>query len=228
MENVGTTIANVVLNALDKLVSYLPQFLGGLLVLLVGLLVATLLRSGVAKFFELIRLDQWFSNVSRWFAQEDKALKDAGKKVWPDLLAELVRWTVVILFLIPAVEAWGLPKITEVLNQFLLYIPNVFVAVVVGFVGFGVAGLVHDIVRHASRNLGSDSANLLATVARYALVFFTALVVLNQLGVASDLIRILFTGIVAMLAIAGGLAFGLGGQGVAKNALEDLRKRVEK
>ncbi len=228
MENVGLTIADVVLNAFSRLVGYLPQFLGGLIVLLVGLLVATLLRSGVAKFFELLRVDQWFSNVSRWFAQDDKALKEAGRKLWPDLLAELVRWTVVILFLIPAAEAWGLPRITEVLNQFLLYIPNVFVAVVVGFVGFGVAGLVHDIVRHASRNLGSNSANLLATVARYALVFFTALVALNQLGVASDLIRILFTGIVAMLAIAGGLAFGLGGQVAAKDAIAGLRKRVEK
>lgn len=228
MENVGLTIADVVLNAFSRLVGYLPQFLGGLIVLLVGLLVATLLRSGVAKFFELLRVDQWFSNVSKWFAQDDKALKDAGRKLWPDLLAELVRWTVVILFLIPAAEAWGLPRITEVLNQFLLYIPNVFVAVVVGFVGFGVAGLVHDIVRHASRNLGSNSANLLATIARFALVFFTALVALNQLGVASDLIRILFTGIVAMLAIAGGLAFGLGGQTAAKDAIGGLRKRVEK
>lgn len=227
MEVIGSTISSVVVGSLSRLGNYLPQFLGGLVVLLVGLLVATLLRSAVAKFFELIKLDTWFSSVSRWFQQEDKTLRTGGK-VWPDIVAELVRWTVVILFLIPAVEAWGLPKVTEVLNQFLLYIPNVFVAVVVGFVGFGVANLVYDIVRHASRGLGSDSSNLLATIARYSLIFFTVLVVLNQLGIAADLIRILFTGIVAMLAIAGGLAFGLGGQTAARETIEDLRKRLEK
>ena len=99
-------------------------------------------------------------------------------------------------------------------------------AVVIGFIGLVIANLVHDLVIHTYRGLGSTSVNLLGTVARYAIVFFTALVVLNQLGVAADLIRILFTGIVAMLAIAGGLAFGLGGQDSAKKALDQFLKRV--
>ena len=94
--------------------------------------------------------------------------------------------------------------------------------------GLVFANLVFDIVRHASRGLGSASSNLLGTVARYAIVFFTTLVVLNQLGVAADLIRILFTGIVAMLALAGGLAFGLGGQESARKAVAEFLKRVEK
>lgn len=228
MEVVGSTILAVVTGALARLGNYLPQFLGGLIVLLVGLLVATLLRSVVVKFLEMIRIEQWFTNVRKWFQLEERDLRKVGGKVWPDVLAELIRWTVIILFLIPAVEAWGLPKITEVLNQFLLYIPNVFVAVVVAFVGFGVAGVVHDLVRHSARGLGSDSAHWLANIARYALIFFAILVALNQLGIAADLIRILFTGIVAMLAIAGGLAFGLGGQQAARDVVDDFRKRVER
>lgn len=227
MEAIGVTITGIVLNSLNRFGNYLPQFLGGLVILLIGLAVAALLKEVVLRFFKFLRIEQWFGNVQTWF-DGMKSDKNVQGRVWPDLLAELVRWTVVILFLVPVAEAWGLPKVTDLLNQFLLYIPNVFVAVIAGFVGLVIANLVFQIVGHASRSLGGDSSNLLATTAKYSIVFFTALVVLNQLGVASDLIRILFTGIVAMLALAGGLAFGLGGQDNAKRFLTDLQKRLEK
>lgn len=227
MEAIGVTISTIVANSLARLGDYLPQFLGGLVLLLIGLSVAALLKELVIRFLAFLRVDEWFGSVTDWYSKirSDKSLRG---KVWPNILAELVRWTVVILFLVPAAEAWGLPKVTELLNQFLLYVPNVFVAVVIGFIGLVVANLVSEIVRHASRSLGGTSSNLLAQTARYALFFFTALVVLNQLGVAADLVRILFTGIVAMLAIAGGLAFGLGGQEAARKALGEFQKRVSR
>lgn len=227
MEVIGMTIGAIVTTSLAGLGGYLPQFLAGLILLLIGLVVAALLKEAVIRFLKILRVEDWFGSVTDWFNQ---LKSDSGVKrnVWPNLLAELVRWTVVILFLVPAAEAWGLPKVTELLNQFLLYVPNVFVAVVIGFIGLVVANLVSEIVRHASRSLGGTSSNLLAQTAKYALFFFTVLVVLNQLGVAADLVRILFTGIVAMLAIAGGLAFGLGGQDSAKKALDEFLKRVVK
>ena len=227
MEAIGLTISSKVTTTLSRLGLYLPQFLAGLVLLLIGLAVAALLKEVVLRFLHFLKVEDWFSDVNSWFNQirSEKVVKG---RVWPNLLAELVRWTVVILFLVPAAEAWGLPRVTDLLNQLLLYIPNVFVAVVAGFVGLVFANLVFDIVRHASRGLGSASSNLLGTVARYAIVFFTTLVVLNQLGVAADLIRILFTGIVAMLALAGGLAFGLGGQESARKAVAEFLKRVEK
>lgn len=225
MEAIGLTITTIVTNSLTQLGNYLPQFLAGLILLLIGLAVAAVLKEVVLRFLAFLKVEEWFSNVTGWFNQM-KSDKTVRGSVWTRLLAELVRWTIVILFLVPAAEAWGLPKVTDLLNQVLLYIPNVFVAVVIGFVGIVVANLVFDVVKQASRGLGSTSSNLLGTVARYAIIFFTALVVLNQLGVAADLVRILFTGIVAMLAIAGGLAFGLGGQEAAKKVLGDLQRKI--
>lgn len=227
MEAIGLTIGTIVTNSLVRLGDYLPQFLAGLILLLIGMAVAAILKEVVIRFLAFLRVEEWFGNVSDWFnkIKSDRAVRG---KAWPALVAEVVRWTVVILFLVPAAEAWGLPRISELLNQFLLYIPNVFVAAVIAFIGLVIANLVHDVVSHASRSLGSSSANLLGTITRYAIVFFTVLIVLNQLGVAADLVRILFTGIVAMLAIAGGLAFGLGGQGTAKKVLDNLQKRVER
>lgn len=227
VEAISTTVTTILANSLASIGSYLPQFLAGLILLLIGLAVAALLKELVLRSLTFLKVEDWFGNVSGWF----KSIRSEGAvrgKVWSRLFGELVRWTVVILFLVPAAEVWGLPRVTDLLNQFLLYVPNVFVAVVIGFVGLVVANLVSEIVKHSSRGLGGTSSNLLATTARYALFFFTALVVLNQLGVAADLVRILFTGIVAMLAIAGGIAFGLGGQESAKRFLEDLRKRIER
>jgi len=89
------------------------------------------------------------------------------------------------------------------------------------------ANLVSDLVRHSVKTMGAASASSLAVFSKGAITFFTVLVVLNQLGVAQDLVRILFTGIVAMLALAGGLAFGLGGRDVAKELLEELKRKLE-
>ncbi|MEK7617321.1 MAG: hypothetical protein AAB414_04675 [Patescibacteria group bacterium] len=227
MEAISIAVTSILANLWASLGAYLPQFLAGLILLLIGLAVAALLKEAVLRILAFLKVEDWFGNVSGWF--KSVRTGEIGKgKVWTNLLGELVRWTVVILFLVPAAEVWGLPRVTELLNQFLFYVPNVFVAIVVGFVGLVVANLVSEVVKHASASLGGSSSNLLATVARYALILFTTLVVLNQLGIAADLVRILFTGIVAMLALAGGIAFGLGGQEGARKFLDDLRKRVER
>jgi len=227
MENVGTTIIAVITGALVQIGNYLPQFIGGLIILLVGVVASSILKSLVSGVFNWLRIEDNVEKLMSWL-KDLRFDQGRGVRVWTDILSELVRWTILILFLIPAVGAMGLPQVSEVLNQFLLYLPNVFVAVVVGFVGLVIGNLVYDIVKRVSVNLGSDSASLLGTIARSSVVFFTVLIILNQLGVGSDLIRILFTGIVAMLALAGGIAFGLGGQTTAKKVLDDLEKKVSR
>lgn len=199
---------------------YIPQLIAGIVILIVGITVASLLKKAVLIIFSVLKLDKWF--------EEAKLGKGESVKVWPELIAQLVRWSVVLLFLIPTLEVWGLPQATLVLNQFLFYLPNVFVAVFIAFVGLVVANLVYDVVRHAVKGVGGTSPVALASFARYTILFFTALVVLNQLGVAADLIRILFTGIVAMIALAGGLAFGLGGKEMASEILKELHDKLKK
>ena len=105
-------------------------------------------------------------------------------------------------------DIWGLPRVDVVLSQVLLYLPNVFVAVIIILVGFVVARLAHDVILASTKGLSTETARTVASISRWAISIFVILAALSQLGVASDLI-ILFTGLVAMLAIAGGIAFGL-------------------
>ena len=211
-------VNNVISNFLNRLADFIPSFFGGLIILLIGVILASLIKRVLLSLFSFFKLS--------YLLQRTRLMNKNEVKVWEEVIAEIVRWTVVILFLIPTLEVWGLSRATVVLNQFVFYIPNVIIAVIIGFVGLLIGNLVSDLVRHSFATLGAASANTLSVFSKGAILFFTALVVMSQLGVAQDLIRILMTGIVAMIAIAGGLAFGLGGKDMAKEMLEDLRKKV--
>lgn len=221
IKGLADTLVYTLSSALINLQFYLPRFLAGLVLLLIGLFASKVAKRVVLTLLKALR-------VGPFLVQVKVVAEEGAFRVWETLLAELARWTVMILFLIPAVEAWGLPRVTDILNSLLLYLPNVFVGVIVGLVGFVVANLTSNVVTHGASGLDLRASKAFSGVAYYAILFFTALVVLNQLGVASDLIRILFTGFVAMMALAGGLAFGLGGKEIATEILRALKTRLTK
>lgn len=199
--------------------AFLPNLLGGILILIIGFLIGSIVKHLLLTVFTFLKVDDLFHRA--------KLLGKGQLKVWIEVLTEILKWMLIIVFLIPTLEVWGLSEATSVLNQFLFYLPNVVVAVVIAFVGILAGNLGSDLVRHSVKTIGSASANGLAVFTKWAINFFTVLVVLNQLGVAQDLVRILFTGIVTMLALAGGLAFGLGGKDVAKELLEELKSKLQ-
>lgn len=203
-----------------KFINYLPAFFGGLLIMIFGYIVALVLKKLLLAVLAFSRIDSILNKT--------KLISLRDVRLWEAVLAELLKWTVIILFLIPTLETWGLSRATEVLNQFIFYIPNVIVAVVIGFIGIIISNLAADLVRQSSKGVGDSSANSLAVFARSTILFFAILIMLNQLGVAQDLIRIFFTGLVAMLALAGGLAFGLGGKDHARDLLDELKKKLAK
>ena len=219
MVNISDTLLASINNALLAISLFVPKFLAGLVILLIGIIIASILRRVVVEVFRTLKVESFLHKYGVPEMREEFT--------WSNILAEIVRWFVIIIFLIPTAEVWGLSKITNVLNGFLLYLPSVFVAAVIALVGFVFARLTHDVLLVSVKGVDSDTASTIASVARWAVNVFVVLAVLNQLGVASDLIRILFTGFVAMLAVAGGIAFGLGGQGAAKEVVDGLKKRLK-
>jgi hypothetical protein len=213
-------VVDVFTSFYQRTLVYLPNFFYGLLVLILGVLLAGIVKKlfvGLVGFFKL-----------RKILKNTKVANEKTISVWVEVLSELLRWVVIILFLVPTVEVWGLSRMVTVLNSLLFYLPNVIVAVIVGLVGYVVGNLTYDIVLNSVKSLQKSFAKTIAAGARSSILIFTGLIVLNQLGVAQDLIRILFTGIVFMLALAGGLAFGLGGKEVARDLLKNLFKDLKK
>jgi hypothetical protein len=91
---------------------------------------------------------------------------------WNIILAEIVRWFVIILFLIPAADIWKLPQIGVLLNTFLLYIPNVFVAAILALVGMVLARLAHDVVLASTRDISPEGSQAIASATRWAINVF--------------------------------------------------------
>ncbi|MFC1647270.1 hypothetical protein ACFL1A_03220 [Patescibacteria group bacterium] len=219
MEDVVYSTETILFDFFSGMFVYIPQFLAGLVLLFIGFLVGNFIRRVVKGLSRFTILEKWLKKA--------KIGRHVDTKMWLSIVGEVLRWSVVILFLVAAVDAWGLTVVGDLLSELLFYLPNVFVAVVIGFIGLITSNLVSDLVKQGSKDLGSKSANMLSTLSRYAIRVFAGLMVLNQLGVAASLINILFTGLVAMLALAGGLAFGLGGKDAARDVLEDLRNKLK-
>lgn len=220
MPDIGITLTASFNSALYAVVNFIPKFLAGAIILLIGVIIASILKQILLGVFKALKIETF---LKKYGVPEAK-----DEFTWTNMLAEIARWFVIIVFLIPTADVWGLPRIITVLNEFLNYLPNVFVAAVIAMVGFVFARLSHDVVHASVRGVDEQTANAIASVTKWSINVFVVLAVLSQLGVATDLIRILFTGLVAMLAIAGGIAFGLGGQGTAKDVVEGVRKKLSK
>lgn len=220
MPDIGSTLTTSFNDAFYAVVNFIPKFLAGAIIFLIGIVVASILKQVVLSLFRTLKLESF---LKKYGVPE---MKDEFS--WANILSEIVRWFVIIVFLIPTADVWGLPRIITVLNEFLNYLPNVFVAAVIAMIGFVFARLSHDVILASAKGVDDQTATAIASVARWSINVFVILAVLSQLGVATDLIKILFTGLVAMLAIAGGIAFGLGGQNTAKDVVEGLRKKLNK
>jgi len=221
VEDLSITVSSVVLNAVADFVNFLPSFVGGLIVLIIGLVIAAVVYRVVVGVLKA-------TQIEKYLAKYGVTRVDGHEVEWSEILAEIARWSIIVVFLIPTFSAWGLEAVNTVLNRVVLYIPNVIVAVVLGIVGLVIAKLAFRVSYGAARSLGTHLAHTVAFVAQWAITIFVGFLVLHQLGVAQELLRILFAGLVAMIAIAGGLAFGLGGQGVARSLLEAVAARFKK
>nr|MBA2678348.1 small-conductance mechanosensitive ion channel [Ktedonobacteraceae bacterium] len=142
------------------------------------------------------------------------------------ILGKLTYWFIFLIFLVPAVDSLGLTTVSNLLGQVIGYLPNVFVAILVLFLGTLAATFVADLVRGATASARIGNPNIFANIARFAILGFVALIALEQLQIASSLLNILFTAIVGSTALAFGLAFGLGGQDAARKYLNRAESSV--
>jgi hypothetical protein len=218
-QDIGQTLLDSLNNGVSVIVSFVPNIIAGAIVLLIGIILASILKQIVLGIFKTLRIESFLKKYDVPEAKQEF--------VWSNIFSEIIRWFVIIIFLLPTADIWGLPRVVTILNEFLLYLPNVFVAAIIAVVGFVLGSLAHDLILASVKGMSLTTANSIASVTRWAVNVFVILAVLNQLGVATDLIRILFTGFVVMLAIAGGIAFGLGGQNSAKDIVEGLRRRLK-
>jgi mechanosensitive ion channel-like protein len=204
-------------DAFSMILSAIPRILGFIIIVAIGWFVSSLLARGVTGLLRAIRFDELMqkSGLADFMNKMGTGIDSVG------IVAGIVKWIVRVVVLLVAFDALGLPAVSDVMRQLLLWLPNLVVAIFVLFIGGIAARALGNIVRGATAEGGFSNPETLSNVARTAVWSFAVVVAINQLGIATNLINTLFTGFVGALAIALGLSFGLGGRDLASRTLEN-------
>ena len=201
---------------------FLPNLLGALIVFFVGWAIAVGLQKLVLQILRLFRVDPALEKlgVGQFFEKGGIKMDFAG---W---IAIFIKWFLVLVFLLAATDILGLNDVSLFLRSVLSYVPNVIVSVLMLALAFWLAGVLQKIVQASVSASNIKAAAFLGTLTHWAILIFGIFAALIQLGIAFALLQTLVTGIIAMLAISGGLAFGLGGKDEAADILNKLRKQI--
>lgn len=208
----------------DKLAAFLPNLLAAVILLLLGWLLASLAAQVVQKVLAMLQLDTLANRLGmdRLSAQVGRKLTLSGLGAW------LVKWFVIVLAFVTAAEVLGLEQVNEFLfQQVLPYFGNVIGAIAILLIGAVVANFLSEVVRGSVRAAGMGAAGALSAVTRWSILIFALLAALAQLKIAPTFLQTLFIGIIAMISLAGGLAFGLGGRDHARKVLDDIEKNLK-
>ena len=209
-------------NLWQGFVMFLPTFLGALIIFFVGLIVAAGLGKIVEKLIDALKLDRLLGQLGL-----NKILERANVRLHSGRFVGIsVQWFFIIITLLAVSDILKLLAFSDFLKQVLLYVPNIVVAVLIMLAGVVIAVFLSKLVRASVLAARLHEARFLGALTKWSVLVFAFLAVLSQLGVAGALVNTLIMGFVAMVAIAGGLAFGLGGRDVAAAWLGKIKDEI--
>jgi small-conductance mechanosensitive channel len=223
IEMLKTELVQSVQEVASGIAGVVPSLVAALLFIIVGWVFGSAVGRVIQQLVDSAKADEWLGK-----AGVDKFLEKAGYKLNSGaFLGWLAKLFFIIVFLIAALDILGLSQVNVFLTQVLAYIPQVIIATIVLFVASVAADLLGSAVTGTTHAVGGSVARLLGSVTRWSIWIFAFMVALSQLGVAAQYMNILFTGIVAMLALAGGLAFGLGGKDAAGDFIKKVQEEIK-
>lgn len=205
------------------IISFIPKLIIALIIFIAGWIIAVALGRLISQIIKAFKVDRALQAIGA-----ETTLSKAGFKLDSGaFIGGLVRWFFIVVFLVASVDVLGLHEVNAFLRDVvLLYLPNVIVAALILVVAAFLADIVKRIVVGSAKAADVPSANMMGGVVKWAIWIFAILAALYQLGIAGVFAQTIFTGFVAMLAIAGGLAFGLGGKEAAGRYVEKLREDI--
>jgi len=210
-------------NVWAPIAAFIPEFIAAMIVLIIGLIIAAGLRALLERIIGALHLDGALRKMGlETFLERAGMHLNSGK-----FIGGLVYWFFVVVVVLAASDILGLWGLSTFLNEVLAYFPNVIVAVLIMLAAFVIANFLRHVVRSSVMSARLHSSKFLGTLTYWSIVVFGFLAVLLQLGVAVQLIQTIVTGFIAMLALAGGIAFGLGGRDYAAHVIERFRHHTE-
>lgn len=222
LRSIGQAILDALAILWEQLISYLPNLIAALVILIIGIIIAKAIGKLVEKIIQAAKVDELVRKIN--IVQK---IEDAGTRViLSDIIGWLVKWFLYVALLVAISEILNLGQFTLFLKDIALYLPNVIIAVLILVVGLVLGDFVDRLVVSVLKSTRAKLAPLVGAIAKWSIFIFAILAALIQLGVAVALIQTLFTAIVVTIALSAGLAFGLGGRDAAKDFIEKLKQDI--
>ncbi len=219
----GTAVMTALATALAMFVDAIPKIIGFIIILLIGWFIAGLIAAAVGAILRAVKFNDLAerSGITGFVRNMGLHHDPAG------VVGEIAKWFIRLIALVVAFDALGLPAVSTVLQNFLMWLPNLVVAIVVLVVAGLIATAVGDLVRGAVASAGFSNPGFISTLAKVAIWGFGIIIAVNQIGIAAVLVDTLFTALVGALALAFALAFGVGGRETAARVVEDFYNRTQ-
>lgn len=210
-----------ILLALTSFMNFLPALVGAIVILVIGWVVSSML----AKLLEKGLLAARFEQAVQRSGISDFIQRTGTRWSGSHIVAELFKWFVRLIFIQAAANLLQMPQVTTILNAIMLFIPKVIIAIAIIVIGSMIARFLAGVVRASISEIGVDNPNLFAKLTQYAVLGLAIIAALNQIDIAKTVVNTLLIGLVSSVALAVGLAFGLGGRDVGTKITESWYER---
>ncbi|MDI6883297.1 MAG: hypothetical protein QMC93_02375 [Patescibacteria group bacterium] len=222
IENWSTITIQTLQTVWQGFLLFLPNLIGAIIVFLVGWFVSVGIGKLVVEILQRLKVDRVFERTG-W----KEALEKAELKVnVSEFIGAIFKWILVIIFLLVSVEILGLTQFADFLKKIVSWLPNLIVATAIFLVAVILADIIEKIIRAGVKKMEIGYTAFLGAIVKWAIYIFAALAILLQLGITPTIINTLVVGFVGMIALALGLAFGLGGKDAAAKLIEDLQRKI--
>lgn len=209
------TLSRTLGNFFNALALFLPRLLSMLVIIAAGFLVALILKGIVRRIFGIASFRKYCDSAGLTQMMRKAALPDPV-----DFLGQVVFWVIWIVFIVLGVDALGISALREQISRFFMFLPQIFVAMVVLFIGLLIANFFSRATLLAATNANYRSARLLSSLVRLVIVIFFVTMALEQIGLGRRVVLIAFSIAFGALMLGTAIAFGLGGRDVARQVLE--------
>ena len=209
---------------LERFIQFLPNLISSILLLVTGLFAGWLTKKAFCRLFRILKVDEF----SERYGINNIFIKGGIKDKPSSLAGRITGWLVFFIFLIISLSTLNVPAIERLLERFFLYLPNLFVAIIILLIGYLLSNFFGRAALIASVNAGLKASGLIGRFIKLTIFLLAATMSLEQLGIGRDTIIIAFAIVFGGIVLALSIAFGLGGRDIAKDYLEKKLKDEEK
>jgi len=223
LQNWGEVFTQSLISLWYGFASFVPALLGAIIIFILGWVVASVIGKAIAQLVAILKVDKLFESagVSEFMTRAGLKLTVSG------FIGGLIKWFIIVVFLMASLQIIGLSQVNDFLREAVIYyLPKVIIAALVLIIATVLADAMRKFVRASAQAGRIRSSNMLGTITFYAIWIFAFIIALSELGIASTFMQILFTGLIAALAIALGLAFGIGGKEAASRAIDKVSRDI--